>query len=145
MLMAAIGDRFDAATLARMARRTPEPLLKAMTAGPFRAFTVAQVFRRMPAQIKPAAAPPDCVIRWRIGEGDKGETWYCVFESGRLRTTRNEPETAPRTTLDMSARDFLRIATGKEIPMAMFQEGRIEISGDLLFAAQMQGMFTIPK
>ena len=28
--------------------------------------------------------------------------------------------------------------------MAMFQSGRIRISGDLFFAAQLQGMFEIP-
>ena len=28
--------------------------------------------------------------------------------------------------------------------MAMFQDGRIKISGDLFFAAQLQAMFEIP-
>ena len=29
-------------------------------------------------------------------------------------------------------------------PMTMFQSGRVKISGDLFFAAQLQGMFRIP-
>ena len=99
----------------------------------------------MPSQIKPAAAPPDCVIRWRIGDGTKVETWYCVFEAGHVKTTTRDPETPARTTLEMSAPDFLRLATGTEMPMAMFQDGRIKISGDLFFAAQLQGMFEIPR
>jgi len=144
MLLSAIGDRFDAATLARMARRTPDPVLRAMTVGPMRSLVVGEVFRRMPSQVKPAAAPPDCVIRWRIGEGKKVETWFCVFEAGGLKTTTRDPETPPRTTLEVSAPDFLRVATGSAFPMAMFQDGRIEISGDLFFAAQLQGMFEIP-
>lgn len=143
--LVAIADRIDPATLARLARRTPEPVLRAATSGPWRSRVVGEVFRRMPSQIKPAAAPPDCVIRWRIGEGKHVETWFCVFEGGRLKTTTKEPETAPRTTLEMSAPDFLRLATGKEMPMAMFQYGRVKISGDLFFAAQLQGMFKIPK
>jgi predicted lipid carrier protein YhbT len=144
MLLSAIGGRFDAATLARMARRTPDPVLRAMTVGPMRSLVVGEVFRRMPSQVKPAAAPPDCVIRWRIGEGKKVETWFCVFEGGRLKTTTRDPDKPPRTTLEVSAPDFLRLATGSEFPMAMFQDGRIKISGDLFFAAQLQAMFEIP-
>ena len=140
----AIGDRVDPATLARLARRTPDPVLRAMTARPMRSLVVGEVFRRMPSQVKTAAAPPDCVIRWRIGEAERADTWFCVFEKGRLTTTTKEPETRPRTTLDVSAHDFLRLATGAEFPMAMFQEGRIKISGDLFFAAQLQSMFEIP-
>ncbi len=145
MRLTAIGDRLDAAALARLARRTPEPVLRAMTVGPMRSLVVGEVFRRMPSQIKTAAAPPDCVIRWRVGDGNKTETWFCVFEGGHAKTTTRKPETPPRTTLDMSASDFLRLATGAELPMAMFQNGRIKISGDLFFAAQLQGMFEIPK
>ena len=45
---------------------------------------------------------------------------------------------------DAATLDFLRLATGAELPMAMFQSGRIRISGDLFFAAQLQGMFELP-
>ena len=144
MLLSAIGHRFDSATLARLARRTPDPMLRAITVGPMRSLVVGEVFRRMPSQVKPAAAPPDCVIRWRIGQGKKVETWFCVFEGRRVKTTTRDPETPPRTTLEISAPDFLRLATGSEFPMAMFQDGRMKISGDLFFAAQLQAMFEIP-
>jgi len=143
--LAAIGDRFDAATLARLARRTPEPVLRAATIPPLRTFVVGQIFRRMPSQLKPGAAPPDTVIRWDIGDGDRLESWFLVFEEGRCRSTTRTPEANPRTTLTVTALDFLRLAAGTELPMAMFQSGRIRISGDLFFAAQLQGMFEIPR
>jgi len=142
--LAAIGDRFDAATLARLARRTPDPVLRAATIPPIRTLVIGEIFRRMPSQLKPSAAPPNTVIRWDIGDADRLECWFLVFEEGRCRTTTRAPETQPRTTLTTSAHDFLRLATGAELPMAMFQSGRIRISGDLFFAAQLQGMFEIP-
>lgn len=140
-----IGDRFDAATLARLARRTPDPLLRAATVPPLRTLVVAEVFRRIPSQVKPTAAPPDTVIRWDVGVEDRSESWFIVFDNGRCRTTTREPEQQPRTTLSCSALDFLRLAAGTDQPMAMFQSGRIRISGDLFFAAQLQSMFEIPS
>lgn len=142
--MSSLSDKLDSKALARLAQRTPEPVLRAMAAGPMRSVVVAEVFRRMPAQMKPAAAPPACVIRWKVGEGERVETWFCVFQEGRCRTTKQPPEGTARTTLEIGTLDFLRLATGAELPMAMFQDGRIRISGDLFFAAQLQGMFEIP-
>lgn len=143
----AIGERFDAATLARLARRTPQPLLRAASLPPLRPLVVAEIFRRMPSELKQTAAAPDSVIRWHITGDDGGEpleTWYLVFEDGVCRTTTRAPETEPRTTLTVSALDLLRLASGQEPPMTMFQSGRVKISGDLFFAAQLQGMFRIP-
>lgn len=144
--LAAIGDRFDAATLARLARRTPEPLLRAATLPPVRGLLVAEIFRRMPSQLKPAASLADAVIRWRItdADGEEAEDWYLVFEGSKCRTTTKAPGASPRTTFTVSALDFLRLAAGHEPAMAMFQSGRIKISGDLFFAAQLQGVFRIP-
>ena len=142
-----IGDRFDAATLARLARRTPRPLLRAASLPPLRSRVVAEIFRRMPSELMKTAAAPDSVIRWNITDGDGGEpveTWYLVFDGGTCRTTTRAPDGQPRTTLTVSALDLLRLASGQEQPMAMFQTGRIKISGDLFFAAQLQGMFRIP-
>jgi hypothetical protein len=142
----ALGDRFDAETLARFARRTPRPLLRAAANPPLRAMVIAEIFRRMPSQLKPAASLTDAVIRWRITDrrGEEVEDWYLEFADGRCRTTPRAPDGNLRTTLTVSALDFLRMATGQEPPMAMFQSGRIKISGDLFFAAQLQGMFRIP-
>jgi putative sterol carrier protein len=144
--ISAIGERFDAATLARLTRRTPEPLLRAATLPPVRSLIVAEVFRRMPSELKATAAAPDAVVRWQVADDRGGEvaTWYLVFADGTCRTTTHPPDGAARTTLTLSALDLLRLASGTELPMAMFQNGRVKISGDLFFAAQLQGMFRIP-
>jgi len=135
----------DARTLARAARRTPEPLLRAAVSPPLRRTVIAGIFRQMPRQLKPSAAKADATVQWDIAAANgKIETWFAIFEAGRCRTTRRPPELNPRTTFAIDALDFIRLASGKENPMAMFQNGRIKISGDLFFAAQVQSMFAIP-
>ncbi len=135
----------SAETLARAARRTPEPLLRASLAPPFRRSVIAGVFRQMPRQLKPSAAAADATIRWDLtSAGETFETWYLIFEDGRCRTTRRAPEHNPRTTFTVEGLDFLRLAIGAENPMSMFQSGRIKITGDLFFAAQLQSAFAIP-
>ena len=135
----------DPAALARLVRRVPEPLLRAAVLPPTRRRVVAEIFRRMPTQFRSTGAT-DAVIRWDVdaGEGSRVDTWFVVFEDGVCRTTRRPPETKPRTTFAVGALDFLKLATGSENPMQMFQSGRIRISGDLFFAAQVQAMFKIP-
>jgi predicted lipid carrier protein YhbT len=136
----------DAETLARLARRTPKPLLRAAVLPPTRRLVVREIFRRMPRQLKPSASIADAIIRWDITDERTGtaDTWFLIFEDGRCVTTRRPPEANPRTTLTVSALDFLRLASGAAQPMAMFQSGRIKIAGDMFFAAQLQSMFAIP-
>lgn len=99
----------------------------------------------MPSQLKGSATTSDAVIRWQItARGELVETWFLIFEDGRCRTTTSPADTAARTTLTLSTLDFLRLASGAANPMQMFQSGRIQISGDLFFAAQLQSMFRIP-
>ena len=136
---------FGPETLARAARRTPEPLLRAAASAPFRRTVTAGIFRQMPRQLKPSAARTDATVQWDIaGANGTVDTWYAIFEDGKCRTTRRPPELNPRTTFAIEALDFIRLAAGMENPMAMFQNGRIKISGDLFFAAQVQAMFAIP-
>lgn len=135
----------DAETLARLGRRVPEPMLRAALVPPARRVVVAEIFRRIPAQLKTSASAPDALIRWQItARGEIAETWFLILEEGRCRTTNEALDASPRTTLTLSALDLLRLATGAGNPMQMFQSGRIKISGDLFFAAQLQAMFTIP-
>ena len=136
----------SAETLARAARRTPEPLLRASLAPPFRRSVIAGIFRQMPRQLKPSAAAVDATIRWDVTKGGETfETWYLIFEGGACRTTRRPPEHNPRTTFTVDGLDFLHLAMGAENPMTMFQSGRIKITGDLFFAAQLQSAFAIPS
>ena len=140
------GGAGSAERLARLARRAPESLLRAALSRPTRRPVVAQIFRRMPAQLKAGAALPDAIVRWELtSAGDPFDTWFIVFEAGACRTTRAAPAAEPRTSLSLEGLDFLRLSIGAANPIQMFQAGRIKISGDLFFAAQVQGLFAIPR
>jgi hypothetical protein len=119
--------------------------MRAALTGPGRRFAVREIFRRMPSRLRPGAAAADAVVRWDVTGGKAGpDTWYAVFADGGCHTTRTEPDTRPRVTLTVGAVDLVRLATGAENPMALFQGGRVSISGDLFFAAQLSTMFVVP-
>jgi predicted lipid carrier protein YhbT len=137
--------------LADLARRTPGPLLRAAARPPARRFVIAEIFRQMPRQMKPAANAADAIARWEITAGeppDLIDTWYLRIEDGVCTTSRKltgKPAPQPRVTFRLDALDLVRMASGAANPMQMFQSGRIKIAGDLFYAAQMQGMFRIPS
>ena len=47
-------------------------------------------------------------------------------------------------TLKLDGVDFLKLVTGNAIGPMLFMSGKLKIEGDLMFAAQIQSMFTIP-
>ena len=128
-----------------LGRVTPEPVLRLVLSGPGRKLVVREIFRRMPSRVKPGAGGADAVVRWDVTGGSGGpDTWYAVFGDGRCRTTREQPEARPRVTLSVDAADLIRLASGAANPMSLFQQGRVSISGDLFFAAQLSAMFVVP-
>ena len=64
--------------------------------------------------------------------------------TSRACTTSPEPSAAPRVTLTLDGVDFLRIVTGNASGPMLFMSGKLKIEGDLMFAAQIPAMFTIP-
>ena len=149
--MVVIPNILSADALANLARRTPGPVLRAAANPPVRRFVIAEIFRQMPRQMKPAANAADAVARWEITAGDPArviDTWYVRIEDGACRTSRKltgKPEPQPRVTFKLDALDLVKMASGAANPMQMFQSGRIKIAGDLFYAAQMQSMFRIPS
>ena len=55
-----------------------------------------------------------------------------------------ELEVEPRVTLRLGAVDFLRLATGNADPATLYLSGRLELSGDELFAIEMASFLRIP-
>ena len=48
-------------------------------------------------------------------------------------------------TLQVKPVEFLRLVTGTASGPELFMTGRLTIEGDMMFAAQVAGMFTIPQ
>jgi putative sterol carrier protein len=88
------------------------------------------------------------VIEWRLhgigNEGAGAQRWFVVLSDGECRTGR-DLDAKPRVTLELGALEFLKLVTGNANPVAMFMTGKLKIRGDLLFAARVQGFFSIPS
>jgi putative sterol carrier protein len=62
--------------------------------------------------------------------------------SCRVERTR-APE--PRVTLSSDLLTFVKLTAGKAGGPALFLQGKLRISGDLMFAPRIMGFFEIPK
>jgi putative sterol carrier protein len=67
-----------------------------------------------------------------------------VIKNGKA-TVSDKPEHEPRVTFTVGAVDFLKLVTGNANGPIMFTTGKLRISGDLPFAAQIAGIFKIPS
>src|SRR4029079_17486220 len=59
---------------------------------------------------------------------------------GKCTLVKGSPESA-RVTLALSAPDFLRLVTGKLNGQTAFFQGKLKLSGDMMFAQTMQSWF----
>ena len=111
--------------------------------GPQRQQMQAEVFRRMQEEYKPGGQ--DAVIHWTITRPDGDpDRWEVVIENGTCTAT-DQPSREPRVTMTLSGVDFMKLVTGNAAGPMMFMSGKLKISGDVAFAALMQGMFRIPS
>jgi putative sterol carrier protein len=47
-------------------------------------------------------------------------------------------------TITAEAAEFVRLATGNSDPMNAYFRGRIQLAGDIMFAAKLQSLFRVP-
>jgi predicted lipid carrier protein YhbT len=141
------GGFFGTEELADLVRSTPDEQL----ANGLRANgepIVEEVFRRFGERLSEQGRRQAAVIEWRLrGIGDDGadvQRWFVVLADGECRTGR-DLDSKPRVTLELGALEFLKLVTGNANPVAMFMAGKLKIRGDLLFAARVQGFFSIPN
>ncbi len=110
-----------------------------------------RIFSRMAGQFRPENAPGrDSAIHWRItgGPGDEVyETWITGTRgpSTPQCSTSNEPSHDPRVTLTMSGEQFLKLVSGNSSPTMMFVTGKMNLDGDLGFAARLTKIFDLPQ
>ncbi len=83
----------------------------------------------------------DCVIGWEVKHGDDVHPYTVTIEGGEVSAERREPEGA-RVTLNLSLPDYMRLVAGELDGMQAFMAGKLQLKGDMMFAAQIQEMFT---
>src|SRR5262245_48995764 len=131
-----------ATTLTRIARRVPDPLLRAATLPPTRGVVLDQIFKRMPELLTPAGRKARGVIRFDIVDGKSVRTWYAVLGDGRCEIRRGAGSPRPRATISIAAYDFVQLATGAD-PIKLFTAGRLRLAGDTYFGASVGSLFDI--
>jgi putative sterol carrier protein len=131
---------------AMVAQVTDEQLAEGM-ASEARGQILDQIFSRMADHFDAArAADVDAVIHWHIlDRPDGGSDHYEVVIRNGVCSVSETPGQTPRTTLRVKPVDFLRLVTGGASGPELFMTGRLTIEGDMMFAATVAGLFTIPQ
>jgi putative sterol carrier protein len=126
---------------------TPDEQLEAGMKSEARPMVLDEIFKRMGEFLKPETAQGvDAVVHWKILDRPDGgfDHYELVIKDGRATVT-NEPRHEPRVTFQVGPVDFLKLVTGNANGPILFTTGKLKISGDLVFAAQIAGMFRIPR
>ena len=102
-----------------------------------------KVFEKMPeAFIPEKAAGQSAVIQYDVSSPEGKHTYQVKVAGGSCTIAEGSAE-KPRVTLVLSTPDFLRLVTGKLNGQMAFMQGKLKLSGDMIFAITMQTWFKI--
>jgi putative sterol carrier protein len=111
-----------------------------------RELILGEIFRRMEEHFDPTNAKDiSAVVEWRILDGPDGgdDRWQLVIRDGACNVTRDGDET-PTVTFRVGPVDFIKLVTGNVQGPELFMRGALQIEGDLMQAAVLQGYFRVP-
>jgi putative sterol carrier protein len=112
-----------------------------------RGLILDQVFEQMQNHMKADQANTmDAVVLWKVtGRPDGGEDVYETIIRGGAVTINRESTESPRVTFTMDGVDFLKLVTGNSQGPELFMTGKLKLEGDMMFAANLPALFTIPS
>lgn len=100
-----------------------------------------KVFEGMVEAFLPAkAGGQSAVIQYDVNTPDGKKSYQLKVADGKAQSLKGSPESA-RVTLTLNAPDFLRLVTGKLNGQTAFFQGKLKLSGDMMFAQTMQSWF----
>ena len=100
-----------------------------------------QIFQGMADAFLPEkAGSQSAVIQYDITSPEGKHSYQLKVANGKCQLTQGAPENA-RVTLGLSTPDFLRLITGKLDGQTAFFQGKLKLSGDMMFAQTMQSFF----
>jgi putative sterol carrier protein len=137
----------DADQLSQLvAGASDEDLAAGMADAENRKRVLDEIFRRMAEHVNADAAKNvEAVVHFRITEHPEGgeDVYEAVIQSGTL-TVSDEGTQDPRVAFVIGPVDFLRLVSGNAAGPMLFMSGKLKIEGDMMFAAQLTSLFTIP-
>lgn len=100
-----------------------------------------RIFTLMGTRFLPDKAGGDGgVVQWKIDTPAGTRAYHVVIADGKAEGGRGAPD-SPKVTLGMTMPNLLRLCAGKLNGVTGVMTGKIKISGDMMFAAKMQGWF----
>ncbi|MGH3450624.1 MAG: SCP2 sterol-binding domain-containing protein [Haloechinothrix sp.] len=138
----------DARVFVRLVAGVSHAQLESALAVPeSRARLLDEIFRRMETHVRSDRVKRmHSVVRWRLtgGNGTGGfDRYESVLADGTCTVSR-ELTAQPRVTITVSPADFVQLITGQATPPVLFVTGKIQVKGDLGFAAGLIGYFDLP-
>jgi alkyl sulfatase BDS1-like metallo-beta-lactamase superfamily hydrolase len=138
----------DASVLTRLvSAASPEQLDAALADEKLRGRLLDEIFRRMGSYVRADKAKGvHAVINWRLTGGsdqDGYDRYQCVLSDGTFTVSREMTE-QPRVTITLSPTDFIRLIARQTSPAVLFVTGKLQVNGDLGFAAGLIGYFDLP-
>lgn len=136
----------DAEAMARVVGKADDGALEEGMRGPFRDVVLGEIFRRFPDYLHTERTRGmSAAVKFKIGGREDGgaDRWLVHIEDGSCRA-EPEGDADARATIAMDGADFLKLVTGNANPTMTFMKGKLRVHGDLLFAAQLAGLFRIP-
>jgi putative sterol carrier protein len=102
---------------------------------------LGEVFQGMAEAFLPdKAGGQSAVIQYDVTSPDGKLSYQLKVANGTCQVNKGAPDSA-RVTLGLSTPDFLRLITGKLDGQTAFFQGKLKLSGDMMFAQTMQSWF----
>jgi putative sterol carrier protein len=83
-------------------------------------------------------------VQWDLATAEGQRPYHLVVADGKCEYRRGSAPDA-RVTLAIRVEDFLRLITGKLNSMQAFFQGKLKVSGDVLFAQGQEAWFKKPS
>jgi hypothetical protein len=74
-------------------------------------------------------------------ERQRRASWWTISVRERKATARRGASEAPAASIRLSMPDFIRMVTGAQNAVAILEEGRVDMDGDVLVISRLTEMF----
>ncbi len=138
-----LGDR-----LAGLLASVPDRRLEQVMQTPARRVVLDVIFSQMPRRLdRTRAVGVESTVRWCITgrPGGGADTYQLEVAEGRCRVERGTTSNDARVTITLDGAEFLRLVSGSSDPMQAYFAGRLQLSGDIMHAAKLTLLFTVPR
>ena len=103
--------------------------------------TMAEALQSMMERFNPAKAKGVNAVIQLNATGDDGGQYYTTVADGKATLTQGAAPN-PTVTINVAARDWIDIMSGKLDPTRAFMAGKLRITGDLGLMMRFQSMFS---